>query len=121
MQQEKQRKGAAQHQRGAMSAAQQGDEGATKYLLCFERYQALMKKHYHSNRRPARSLEQPLAEDAIPDRLAAALVPSERGVLEGAVGGWTGWWGGWMGGWMVGWVGCGERIVAVNCDDEHPD
>ena len=68
LQQEKQRKGAAQHLRGVMSTAQQGDEGATKYLLCLARYQALMKKHYLSHRRPARSLEQ-LAEDAIPDSL----------------------------------------------------
>ncbi len=66
LQQEKQRKGAAQRLRGAMATAQQGDEGAKQHLLCLSRYQALMHKHYLSHRRPARSLEQ-LAENAIPD------------------------------------------------------
>jgi hypothetical protein len=66
LQQEKRCKGAAQHLRGAMVTAELEDEGAKQYLL--SRYQDLMRKHYLSHRRPARSLEL-LAEDAIPDSL----------------------------------------------------
>ncbi len=50
-----------------MVTAQQGDEGAKQYLLCLSRYQDLMREHYLSHRRPARSLEL-LAEDALQTR-----------------------------------------------------